>query len=41
MRILREFAFHLPHALFDIAVIGSFLFAMFVVMAFWLGVVVL
>jgi hypothetical protein len=35
--ILRE----LPHALFDLAVIGSFLFAMFVVMAFWLGVVVL
>jgi len=41
MRILRELAFHLPHALFDLAVIGSFLFTMFVVMAFWLGAIVL
>jgi len=41
MRILRELAFHLPHALFDLAVLGTFLFAMFVVMAFWLGAIVL
>jgi len=41
MRFVREFAFHLPHALFDLAVLGTFLFAMFVVMAFWLGAIVL